>query len=114
MYFTDINECLKGLHNCFNETEICVNLIGGFECQCSTGHARENGVCDGMWYVICDNVWCIVNVCHYIFHYYSWRFYGSQAHPYDYFPTGSIYVDIYSCVTYVVKEVASLQGGSVY
>ena len=46
--FIDIDECLEGLHNCFNGTEICINTIGSFECQCITGYMKDNGVCNGM------------------------------------------------------------------
>ena len=46
------------------------------------------------------------------------HFYGPQGHPYDCFPTGSMYVYIYIflcpltrvCVVYVVKEVTSFPG----
>ena len=47
-------------------------------------------------------------------------YYGPQGHPYDCFPTGSMYVYIYIyiflcpltrvCVVYVVKEVTSSRG----
>ena len=49
---TDIDECLEHVHNCSNETEICVNTIGSFECQCVTGYMKENGVCTGMYKLI--------------------------------------------------------------
>ena len=49
---TDIDECLEGLHNCSNETEICINTFGSFECQCVTGYMKENGVCTGMYKLI--------------------------------------------------------------
>ena len=34
MYVADIEECRNGLHNC---SQVCVELNGGFECDCFPG-----------------------------------------------------------------------------
>ena len=48
-FITEINECLEGLHNCSNETELCINTFGSFECQCIRGYIEENKMCNGMY-----------------------------------------------------------------
>ena len=46
MYFSDIEECKNGLHNC---DHICNELIGGFQCACNDGYelGSDNGTCAG-------------------------------------------------------------------
>ena len=34
-YVTDIGNCRNGLHNC---SQVCIESIGGFECDCDTGY----------------------------------------------------------------------------
>ena len=33
IYFSDIDECILGMHNCSDDRD-CVDLMGGFVCQC--------------------------------------------------------------------------------
>ena len=43
----DIGECLIGIHNC---SQLCVELDGGYECNCYDGYElRDDGVsCEGI------------------------------------------------------------------
>ena len=42
VYRTDVDECLEGTHNCSAE---CMNIPGGFLCECSSGYLlSEDGV----------------------------------------------------------------------
>ena len=45
-YYSDIAECYFGTHNC---SQICVEQIGGFKCNCSWGYElQEDGItCEG-------------------------------------------------------------------
>ena len=45
-HIADVGECLIGTHNC---SQLCVELPGGFECNCSSGYKlQEDGVsCEG-------------------------------------------------------------------
>lgn len=52
IYFTDINECIAGIHDC-TQGERCINILGSFVCQphvhCSAGLAPNSatGECEG-------------------------------------------------------------------
>ena len=48
----DIGECLIGTHNC---SQVCVELDGGFECDCFDGYElNDDGVtCDGIVHDLC-------------------------------------------------------------
>jgi len=48
---SDIGECLIGTHNC---SQLCVELDGGFECDCSDGYELgDDGItCEGIWMVM--------------------------------------------------------------
>eukprot|EP00547_Thalassionema_nitzschioides_P001901 CAMPEP_0194200178 /NCGR_PEP_ID=MMETSP0156-20130528/895_1 /TAXON_ID=33649 /ORGANISM="Thalassionema nitzschioides, Strain L26-B" /LENGTH=929 /DNA_ID=CAMNT_0038925145 /DNA_START=54 /DNA_END=2843 /DNA_ORIENTATION=+ len=41
----DDNECKSGDHSCNIKTEICVNLVGTFRCDCLDGFEKKDGVC---------------------------------------------------------------------
>ncbi len=47
VYYTDIDECVLGDHNC---SQLCQNTDGGFTCSCSSGfQLSDDGVsCDGV------------------------------------------------------------------
>lgn len=40
------NECINGHHSCANQSEICVDLEVGFECQCGNGYKAGPNGCD--------------------------------------------------------------------
>ena len=44
----DIGECLIGTHNC---SQLCVELDGGYECDCSEGYeiGDDEVTCEGNW-----------------------------------------------------------------
>jgi len=44
--YSDIGECLVGTHNC---SQLCVELDGGFECDCSDGYELidDEVTCEG-------------------------------------------------------------------
>ena len=44
---SDIEECITDTHNC---SQLCVEMHGGYECDCSNGYELEdNGVtCQGL------------------------------------------------------------------
>ena len=45
--FLDVNECLVATDN--NCSQICVNTIGSFHCQCNSGYilSSDNSTCNG-------------------------------------------------------------------
>ena len=48
-FHADINECLlPDLQNC-TSSEVCVNIVGSFRCNCVEGYERiYGGSCEGM------------------------------------------------------------------
>ena len=61
LYFIDIGECLIGSYNC---SQICVELDGGYECNCSSGYElRDDGfTCEGSY--IQGSLGCYNNCMH--------------------------------------------------
>ncbi|XP_075678813.1 multiple EGF like domains 8 [Dermatophagoides pteronyssinus] len=62
------NECLNGHHNCNQKSQICIDLIDGFMCQCKNGYRmfNDNGVvvCKPICQQGCLNGQCIEpNIC---------------------------------------------------
>jgi len=45
--YADVGECLLGIHNC---SQVCVELLGNFECSCYHGYMlQDDGVtCEGL------------------------------------------------------------------
>ena len=41
--FIDVDECELNIDNCENDTTICSNTIGYFECLCLPGYINPNG-----------------------------------------------------------------------
>ena len=44
MVLSDIDECLAGIAECFQE---CVNTHGSYECRCNQGYKSEGNNCSG-------------------------------------------------------------------
>ena len=45
LFFSDIDECLLGIHNC---PQNCTNNDGSFECMCFEGFTKQDdGSCKG-------------------------------------------------------------------
>ncbi|XP_077868960.1 cysteine-rich with EGF-like domain protein 2-A, partial [Saccoglossus kowalevskii] len=42
---SDLDECETGTHNCSQESELCVNEIGDFQCICSDGYLNTSTGC---------------------------------------------------------------------
>ena len=40
----DIDECQEGLHDCAEDIEVCVNLVGTYQCYCSIGFERHEAI----------------------------------------------------------------------
>ena len=38
----EIDECQEGLHDCAEDIEVCVNLVGSYRCDCSIGYEWHN------------------------------------------------------------------------
>jgi hypothetical protein len=55
LYFSDINECTIGTHNCHrNPIEAtCTNTIGSFTCACNTGYTGDGRTCTGLYESCC-------------------------------------------------------------
>ena len=52
-YYTDVDECFNGAHNCHSEAR-CLNRDGGFSCMCNSPAFVGNGTfCEGVYY----NLW---------------------------------------------------------
>ena len=43
----DIDKCKEGTHDCSNFAR-CVNLIGGYDCECHAGFEGDGTTCTGM------------------------------------------------------------------
>ena len=43
----DIDECIEGSHDCDSSTEMCVNLVGSYSCQCVDGFQLNGQTCEG-------------------------------------------------------------------
>ena len=52
-----MDECKLGLHDCDMSKEKCVNVPGGFECQCNDGYRLVKEKCTGRFSLISLNVW---------------------------------------------------------
>ena len=48
-WYTDLNECDLGTHDCDDRGATCVNTMGWYECKCSAGYHMDllTGVCAG-------------------------------------------------------------------
>ena len=45
-YNTDIDECALNMDNCDDQTTLCSNNFGSFECVCLVGyHDLNGGIC---------------------------------------------------------------------
>ena len=43
----DVDECTEGLHNCSEQnTEVCIDREGSFECVCRKDYIRNGSVCE--------------------------------------------------------------------
>ena len=44
--FSDIDECSSSDHTCNHELAVCVNVLGGYQCQCQHGYqiVKQDGV----------------------------------------------------------------------
>ena len=45
LYYLDIDECKGNPGRCTENTRICMNTVGSFECVCKAGFTEENGNC---------------------------------------------------------------------
>jgi hypothetical protein len=39
---TDVDECVRGLHSCKQDSEACFNVAGSYWCGCQWGYRFEN------------------------------------------------------------------------
>lgn len=39
------NECTNGHHSCNNVSEVCIDAVDGYTCECGEGYRSENGTC---------------------------------------------------------------------
>ena len=46
MYFSDIDECVEGTHNC-HANATCNNTAAAFNCSCQTGYMGNGTYCQG-------------------------------------------------------------------
>ena len=46
LFFSDINECHQGLHNCHSDAG-CANTQGSYHCTCNSGYTGNGTNCDG-------------------------------------------------------------------
>ena len=44
--YVDVDECTTGVHNC-TQDQRCVNIPGGYDCECCSGYEKIGGVCGG-------------------------------------------------------------------
>ena len=58
-FFTDIDECINGTHNC---SQICTNTDGSFTCGCNEGYELniDDVTCNGL-YKICVYVYTAIH-----------------------------------------------------
>ena len=48
-FFSDINECVRGTHNCPKPVVgVCTNTIGSFTCSCIKGYELKGNQCQGI------------------------------------------------------------------
>ena len=47
----DVDECADGTHDCSPITQTCINTIGSFTCECSSGYELDGDgtTCNGMY-----------------------------------------------------------------
>ena len=66
-FYPDINECLStATHNCSAQNnEICVNIEGSFQCNCTEGFSKEtdNNTCQGMYIILYETMIILYPVC---------------------------------------------------
>lgn len=58
------NECLNGHHTCVSESEVCVDLEEGFQCECGVGYKAGVSGCEpvcplGMTIILLYLIICI-------------------------------------------------------
>ena len=44
---TDIDECSTGAHTCHRNKANCINIEGGYTCQCKLGYTGDGRICNG-------------------------------------------------------------------
>ena len=49
VFTADVNECDEGIHNC-HENANCSDVVGGFNCICSSGFTGNGTFCESKWY----------------------------------------------------------------
>lgn len=54
--YTDNDECFDGQFPC-DDTQICSNTPGSFECTCADGQKFEDGICQGWWWEYSIKLW---------------------------------------------------------
>eukprot|EP00111_Clytia_hemisphaerica_P016497 TCONS_00048912-protein len=58
------NECTNGHSNC-TKSEVCRDLIEGYQCTCKVGYKRVKGLCEPVCDPECENGECVTpNQCH--------------------------------------------------
>lgn len=50
--FSDVNECNTGGSNCAADA-VCVNTVGSFDCECSSGLGGNGKYCNGKLVFVC-------------------------------------------------------------
>jgi hypothetical protein len=41
---TDVDECVRGLHTCRQDSEVCFNIAGSYMCGCKWGYTFDSVV----------------------------------------------------------------------
>ena len=50
-FFSDIDECMVGSHDCDDDTSTCTNSVGSFDCTCNEGYEKnstQDRICTGI------------------------------------------------------------------
>ena len=61
--FTDIDECAEGIDNCDPSSTDCVDVNGGYECQCKTGYMPSSPtLCTSKTFNKPEGILCIITI----------------------------------------------------
>ena len=74
----DIDECIKGTHNCDRTNALCTDTIGSFFCTCHEGFSGDGVTCSGWNSYIYMNV--VVYTGYTVLHLQSWLQNASHMH----------------------------------
>lgn len=77
----DINECSEGIDNCNRQTQLCLNMAGGFECQDKVTETCLQGLQFNSVTSLCEGaslslfISALYSICHSIINFSS-SYYG--------------------------------------